>query len=72
MFYFKIFYLGRKRRGRSEIRSYLVESIEVVINHLVIELFPMQGVKREGWMSGQNDIFVFRKSNGASEEHKSV
>ncbi len=70
--HYEIFYLGKKRRGRSEIRSYLVESIEVIKNHLVLELFPMQCVKREGWMSGQNDISVFRKSDGAAEEHKSV
>jgi hypothetical protein len=55
-----------------ETRSSLVDSIEVIINYLVLELFPMQCVKREGWVSGQNGIFVFRKSDGAAEEHKSV
>jgi len=70
--HYDIVYLGRKRRGRVETKSFLVDSIEVMINHLVLELFPMQCVKREGWMSGQNDIFVFRKSDGAAEEHKSV
>ncbi len=55
-----------------ETKSFLVVSIEVIINHLVFELFPMQCMKREGWVSGQNDILVFRKSDGAAEEHKSV
>jgi hypothetical protein len=72
VFHYDIIYLGRKRRGRVETKSFLVDSIEVTINHLVLELFPMQCMKREGWVSGQNDIFVFRKSDGAAEEHKSV
>jgi hypothetical protein len=72
VFHYDIIYLGRKRRGRVETKSFLVDSIEVIINHLVLELFPMQCMKREGWVSGQNDIFVFRKSDGAAEEHKSV
>ena len=72
MFQYDRIYLGRKRRGRVETKSFLVDSIEVTINHLVLELFPMQCMKREGWVSGQNDIFVFRKSDGAAEEHKSV
>ncbi len=55
-----------------ETRSSLVDSIEVIINYLVLERFPMQCVKREGWVSGQNGIFVFRKSDGVAEEHKSV
>jgi hypothetical protein len=70
--YSKIFYLGRKRKGRSEIRSSLVESIAEIINHLVLRLFPMQCVKRGEWVSGQNDIFVFRKSDRAAEELKNV
>jgi hypothetical protein len=72
VFHYDIIYLGRKRRGRVETKSFLVDSIEAIINHLVLELFPMQCMKREGWVSGQNDIFVFRKSDGAAEEHKSV
>jgi hypothetical protein len=72
VFHYDIIYLGRKRRGRVETKSFLVDSIEVIINHLVLELFPMQCMKREGWVSGQNVIFVFRKSDGAAEEHKSV
>jgi hypothetical protein len=72
VFRYDIIYLGRKRRGRVEKKSFRVDSIEVTINHLVLELFPMQCMKREGWVSGQNDIFVFRKSDGAAEEHKSV
>jgi hypothetical protein len=68
VFHYDIIYLGRKRRGRVETKSFLVDSIEAIINHLVLELFPMQCMKREG----QNDIFVFRKSDGAAEEHKSV
>jgi len=55
-----------------ETKSFLVDNIEVIINHLVLELFPLQCMKKEGWVSGQNDIFVFRKSDGAAEEHKSV
>ncbi len=51
-----------------ETKSFLVDSIEVMINHFVLELFPMQCMKREG----QNDIFVFRKSDGAAEGHQSV
>jgi hypothetical protein len=66
--HYDIVYLGRKRRGRVETKSFLVDSIEVMINHLVLELFPMQCMKREG----QNDIFVSRKSDGAAEGHKSV
>jgi hypothetical protein len=72
VFHYDIIYLGRKRRGRVETKSFLVDSIEAIINHLVLELFPMQCMKREGWGSGQNVIFVFRKSDGAAEEHKSV
>jgi hypothetical protein len=72
VFYSKILYLGRKRRGRLEIRSSLVESIAEIINHLVLGLFPMQCVKRGEWVSGQNDIFVFRKSDRAAEELKNV
>ena len=55
-----------------ETKSFLVDSIEAIINHLVLELFPMQCMKREGWVSGQNDIFVFRKSDRAAEEPKNV
>ena len=51
-----------------ETKSFLVDSIEVMINHLVLELIPMQCMKREG----QNDIFIFRKRDGAAEGHKSV
>ncbi len=51
-----------------ETKSFQVDSIEVMINHLVFEILPMQCMKREG----QNDIFVSRKSVGAAEGHKSV
>ncbi len=48
--------------------SFLVDSIEVMINHFVLELIPTQCMKREG----QDDIFVFRESDGAVEGHQSV
>ncbi len=62
MFYFKIFYLGRKRRERSEKMSSLVKSIVEIIHHLVLGLFPMQWVKRGEWRADKMTFLFLGKA----------